>query len=184
MQWVSMLSDLTLTSPLLLQLHSPWGSHYKARPAEIQSHPKGPLASAETSCLHASPQGSGPLDQPCSHSPIWGSGRNTPTDTSPSFLSDYNKQSYEKPNSGTAEPALCHTVREASMLRPPHISSEAQLKGHHHVPPSLPFDSLSASFYLFYFVLLQFPVLTVSAKPPLEKTNDTVSVCFITSFHP
>lgn len=132
MQRVSMPSDLAATSPLLLQLLIPQGFTLQSRSAQTQSQTQAPWLQQGPPALTCLSPRSRPLDQPCSHTP--GPGSSTPPSLPPLsplyillffFLSDYHKQSCEKPNSGTAEPALCpgscHSMRDASMLRSLHI---------------------------------------------------------------
>lgn len=136
MQRVSMPSDLAVTSPLLLQLLIPQGFTLQSRSAQTQSQTQAPWLQRGPPALTCLSPRSRPLDLPCSHTPVPGS-RNNPPRSYLFFslsLSDYNKQPCEKPNSGTAEPALCpgscHSMRDASMLRSPHIWSGVYLKRH------------------------------------------------------
>lgn len=105
---MSMPSDLAATSPLLLQLLIPQGFTLQSRSAQTQFQTQAPWLQRGPPALSlASPQGPGlqtsrvPILQPLAP------GR-TPHHHPKCcfFLSDYNKQSCEKPNSGTAEPAL------------------------------------------------------------------------------
>lgn len=116
MQRVSMPSDLAATSPLLLQLLIPQGFTLQSRPAQTQSQTQAPWLQRDLLLTCFSPR-SRPLDQPCSHTPVPGPRNNTPTFDF-FFLADYNKQQCKKPNSGTAEPALCpgscHSMRDAA----------------------------------------------------------------------
>lgn len=113
---MSMPSDLAATSPLLLQLLIPQGFTLQSRPAQTQSQTQAPWLQRDLLLTRFSPR-SRPLDQPCSHTPVPGPRNNTPTFDF-FFLADYNKQQCEKPNSGTAEPALCpgscHSMRDAA----------------------------------------------------------------------
>lgn len=123
MQRVSMPSDLAATSPLLLQLLIPQGFTLQSRSAQTQSQTQAPWLQRDP-LLSLLPlpkvQASRPAVIP--YSSPW---LQEQPPTNFTFLPDYNKQSCEKPNSGTAEPALCpgpcHSMGEASMLGSLHI---------------------------------------------------------------
>lgn len=136
MQRVSMTSDLAATSPLLLQLLIPQGFTLQSRSAQTQSQTQAPLAPAgpPAPSLALSPR-SRPPDQSRSHTPAPGSGNNPHQHFFCFFfLSDYNKQPCEKPNSGTAEAALCpgsrHSMRGSQHAGVPHTyEAECVLRG-------------------------------------------------------
>lgn len=111
---MSMTSDLAATSPLLLQLLIPQGFTLQSSSAQTQSQTQAPwLQRDPLLALLLSPQGPGLWT---SHVPILQPLAPGTTPTSIFFfllLSDYNKQPCEKPNSGTAEPALCPGSRHS-----------------------------------------------------------------------
>lgn len=85
MQRVSMPSDLTATSPLLLQLLNPLGFTLQSRPAQTQSQTQAPWLQRDLLLACLSPR-SRPLDQPCSHTPVPGSRNNLPPPPPPTLF--------------------------------------------------------------------------------------------------
>lgn len=159
--------------------------------------PKGPLASQRPPARPPLPAGSGPPDHQRSHTLVPNSRRCNlpPSSTSSSFLSDCNKQSDEKPNSGTAEPALCpgccHSERDASMLRSLHIWSGDHLRGHHHIHLLFPFILCLLPFIFVTLSRCGFLLLLFFLYSMLQKYSDPLnlfvlhphtSMCFIGLF--
>lgn len=131
MQRVSMPSDLAATSPLLLQLLIPQGFTLQSRSAQTQSQTQAPWLQLGTPCSLAclSPRSRTCRPAMFPYSSPWLQEQPPPPPphthlTFFPFLITTNSPC-EKPNSGTAEPALCpgsyHSVRDASMLRSLHM---------------------------------------------------------------